>query len=84
MENRESVSDLRRRGPLAVMEVLGLESGSEPPNLRLLLSWSESKQAIWRRRRLTTEESMPPTPGVEPLDPVQKKVRNLNKKAHAN
>lgn len=26
------------------------------------------------------EESVPPTPGVEPLDPVQKKVRNLNKK----
>ena len=26
------------------------------------------------------EGSVPPTPGVEPLDPVQKKVRNLNKK----
>ncbi|KAF8256983.1 eukaryotic translation initiation factor eIF2A-domain-containing protein [Lactarius quietus] len=26
------------------------------------------------------EESVPPTPGVEPLDPAQKKVRNLNKK----
>lgn len=29
------------------------------------------------------EESVPPTPGVEPLDPVQKKVRNLNKKLKA-
>ena len=26
------------------------------------------------------EESVPPTPGLEALDPVQKKVRNLNKK----
>ena len=26
------------------------------------------------------EGSVPPTPGVEPLDPAQKKVRNLNKK----
>ncbi|KAF8260526.1 hypothetical protein EI94DRAFT_1811534, partial [Lactarius quietus] len=29
------------------------------------------------------EESVPPTPGVEPLDPAQKKVRNLNKKLKA-
>ncbi|KAI9451986.1 eukaryotic translation initiation factor eIF2A-domain-containing protein [Lactarius psammicola] len=29
------------------------------------------------------EESVPPTPGVEALDPVQKKVRNLNKKLKA-
>ncbi|KAH9173058.1 translation initiation factor eIF-2A [Lactarius sanguifluus] len=29
------------------------------------------------------EESVPPTPGVEPLDPVQKKFRNLNKKLKA-
>jgi len=28
----------------------------------------------------TKEGSIPPTPGVESLDPVQKKVRNLNKK----
>lgn len=26
------------------------------------------------------EGSVPPTPGVETLDPVQKKLRNLNKK----
>ncbi|KAI0294651.1 eukaryotic translation initiation factor eIF2A-domain-containing protein [Multifurca ochricompacta] len=29
------------------------------------------------------EDSVPPTPGLEPLDPVQKKVRNLNKKLKA-
>jgi translation initiation factor 2A len=29
---------------------------------------------------LTDEGSIPPTPGVESLDPVQKKVRNLSKK----
>jgi hypothetical protein len=28
----------------------------------------------------TNEDSIPPTPGVESLDPVPKKVRNLSKK----
>ena len=31
----------------------------------------------------TNEELTPPTPGVEPLYPVQKKVRNLNKKVRS-
>jgi len=31
----------------------------------------------------TNEGSTPLTPGVEPLDPIQKKVRNLSKKLKA-
>jgi len=31
----------------------------------------------------TSKDAEPPTPGVEPLDPVQKKIRNLSKKLKA-
>jgi hypothetical protein len=56
--------------------------------LRLRITTPENRASarVLRRRGVpvamsVNEGSVPPMPGVEPLGPVQKKVRNLNEKA---
>ena len=75
--NSDNGKPRKRKGPKEKSEGGGRREGGAGP---------ESSAAVPPPLKVDTCElatndgSVPPTPGIEPLDPVQKKVRNLNKK----
>ena len=80
--NTDNAKPRKRKGPKekgAARGDVGAGTGAgtaEPAAAALVVETGDLAAAA----TVNNEESVPPTPGVEPLDPVQKKVRNLNKK----
>jgi hypothetical protein len=81
-ENRQNARVLRRRGGTC-------GNGSAGAGVAEPTAAAETRPAILAVETgelavPDNEGSVSPTPGVEPLDPVQKKVRNLNRKVRAS
>jgi translation initiation factor 2A len=76
LPNPDNGKSRKRKGPKEKSDGVGRREGGNVPES----SSSVPSLEVDGGAPPMNDDSVPPTPGVEPLDPVQKKVRNLNKK----